>query len=216
MTTREQQYNKNCEILRKYIPEPAVEKIADWIVKYDFKLKIKRERSTKLGDYTSPQNGFNHIITINHNLNKYSFLITLIHEIAHLSAYNKFKDTVAPHGQEWKNEFRMLMDDFLNTDIFPPDVLYAVRKYLKNPAATSCTDTQLLRTLKHYDEDNNQVFLEYLPYKSMFMYNDKIFEKGERIRKRFRCKELLKGTVYLFDPLAEVELFDNANAQSAM
>src|SRR3954466_8161784 len=112
MTTREQQYNKNCEILRKYIPEPAVEKIADWIVKYDFKLKITRERSTRLGDYTSPQNGSNHIITINHNLNRYAFLITLVHEVAHLVTYNIHRNKVNPHGSEWKQNFRVLMQPF--------------------------------------------------------------------------------------------------------
>src|SRR5574343_418572 len=209
MTAREQQYKRNCEVLKKYIPEPTVELMAEWIVLFDFKLKIKKERSTKLGDYSSPQNGMNHVITVNHNLNKYSFLITLVHEIAHLSTYNKFKNTVAPHGTEWKNEFKLLMQPFLNTETFPVDVLYAIRKYLQNPAASSCTDTQLLRALKLYDEKEGQIFLEYLHYKSVFLYNgNKVFEKGVRIRKRFRCIEISTGTVYLFNPLTEVELFE--------
>ncbi|HRD37956.1 MAG TPA: SprT-like domain-containing protein [Bacteroidia bacterium] len=209
MTARELQFQKNCEVLKKYIPEGAVETIARWIVDFDFKLKIKKERSTKLGDYSSPQNGMNHVITINHNLNKYSFLVTLVHEVAHLSTFNKFKNTVAPHGQEWKNEFKILMQPFLVTEIFPVDVLYAIRNYLQNPAASSCTDTNLLRTLKLYDENTRQIFLEYLPYKSVFLYNgNKVFEKGERIRKRFRCIEIATGTVYLFNPLTEVELFE--------
>lgn len=215
MTAREQQYKRNCEVLKKYIPEPTVELMAEWIVLFDFKLKIKKERSTKLGDYSSPQNGMNHVITVNHNLNKYSFLITLVHEIAHLSTYNKFRNTVAPHGTEWKNEFKILMQPFLNTETFPVDVLYAIRKYLQNPAASSCTNTQLLRTLKLYDEKEGQIFLEYLPYKSVFLYNgNKVFEKGVRIRKRFRCIEISTGTVYLFNPLTEVELFESlANNQ---
>lgn len=179
-----------------------------WIVDYDFKLKIKKERSTKLGDYSSPQGGMNHVITINHNLNRYSFLITLIHEVAHLTTFNKFKNSVMPHGQEWKNEFRTLMQPFLVTEVFPVDVLYAIRQYIQNPAASSCSDTRLLRTLKLYDEDNGQIFLEHLPFKSVFLYNDKVFQKGERIRKRFRCTEISKGTVYLFNPLTEVELFE--------
>lgn len=217
MTARELQFRKNCDVLRKYIPEGAVETIADWIVTYDFKLKIKKERSTKLGDYTSPINGMNHIITVNHNLNKYSFLVTLVHEVAHLCTFNKFRNTVAPHGQEWKNEFKVLMQPFLVPEIFPIDVLYAIKKYLQNPAASSCTDTQLLRTLKLYDENSQHVFLEYLPYKSVFLYNgNKVFEKGERIRKRFRCIEIATGTVYLFNPLTEVELFENINEQSTM
>jgi SprT protein len=210
MTARELQYQKNCDVLRKYIPEPAVVAVANWIVEYDFKLKIKKERSTKLGDYTSPQNGMNHVITINHNLNTYSFLITLIHEVAHLTTYNKFRDRVAPHGVEWKTEFKNLAVPFLTTEIFPIDVIYALRKYLQNPAASSCSDTQLLRALKSYDENSDYVFVEHLPYKSLFLYNSgKVFEKGERIRKRFRCVEVETGTVYLFNPLTEVELFES-------
>jgi hypothetical protein len=54
-----------------------VPQIAIWIIEFDFKLKITKERSTKLGDYTSPRDGLNHTITINHNLNQYSFFITL-------------------------------------------------------------------------------------------------------------------------------------------
>lgn len=209
MNARALQFEKNCAVLRKYIPEPVVETMALWIVDYDFKLKIKKERSTRLGDYTSPRNGMNHVITVNHNLNKYSFLITLIHEVAHLTTFNKFKDKVSPHGQEWKNEFRMLMQPFLVPEVFPIDILYAIRQYIQNPAASSCTDSNLLRTLKLYDEDQNQVFLEYLPYKSVFLYNgNKVFQKGERVRKRFRCVEISTGTVYLFNPLTEVELFE--------
>ncbi len=209
MTLREQQYQKNCEVLKKYIPEPAVETIATWIVEYDFKLKIKKERSTKLGDYTSPQNGFNHVITVNHNLNAYSFLITLVHEVAHLTTYNKFQNRVLPHGAEWKTEFKLLMNPLLTTEVFPIDVIYALRKYLQNPAASSCSDVHLLKTLKSYDEDEGQIFVEYLPHKTLFIYNNgKVFEKGERIRKRFRCIEISTGTVYLFNPLTEVEIFE--------
>lgn len=215
MSPREIQFQKNSSVLSKYIPEAAVESIALWIVNYDFKLKIKKERSTKLGDYSSPHNGMNHVITVNHNLNKYSFLITLIHEVAHLTTFNKYKNTVAPHGAEWKNEFKTLMQPYLVSEVFPVDVLNAIRRYLNNPAASSCTDTHLLRTLKHYDENPGQVFLEHLPYKSVFLFNEnKVFEKGERIRKRYRCIEIATGKVYLFNPLTEVELFENlANNQ---
>lgn len=73
MDLRAIQFQRNSEILKKYLPEQAVPLIAEWIVVHDFKLKIKKERSTRLGDYMSPQNGMNHAISINHNLNKCSF-----------------------------------------------------------------------------------------------------------------------------------------------
>ena len=206
---RTEQIQRNSEILRKYIPEFAVSTIASWIIEFDFKLKITKERSTKLGDYSSPRDGLNHTITINHNLNQYSFFVTLVHEIAHLKTFETHKNRVNPHGEEWKQSFRDLMYPFLNTDDLPLDILYALRKYMQNPAASSCSDVTLMRTLKLYDTDITNahlILLEHLPYRSHFIFNgDRIFEKGEKLRKRFRCQEISTGSVYLFSPLAEVE-----------
>jgi SprT protein len=206
---RTEQIQRNSEILRKYIPEFAVPTIAIWIIEFDFKLKITKERSTKLGDYSSPRDGLNHTITINHNLNQYSFFVTLVHEIAHLKTFEIHKNRVNPHGEEWKQSFRDLMYPFLNTDDLPLDILYALRKYMQNPAASSYSDVTLMRTLKLYDTDTTNahlIVLEHLPYRSHFIFNgDRIFEKGEKLRKRFRCKEISTGSVYLFSPLAEVE-----------
>ncbi|MES2680424.1 MAG: SprT-like domain-containing protein [Bacteroidota bacterium] len=211
MDLRAIQYQKNSDILRKYVPEQSVALIAEWIIKYDFKLKIKKERSTRLGDYTSPHNGLNHTITINHNLNRYSFLITLVHEVAHLVTYNQYKNTVNPHGKEWKQNFQILIQPFLTTDIFPLEVFSALRMYMKNPAASSCSDMNLLKTLKLHDEQSDIIFIEYLPPNALFLYNgSRIFQKGERVRKRFKCREISSGSVYLFNPLTEVEIFEPA------
>lgn len=216
MDPRAVQYQRNSEILKKYLPEQSVALIAEWIIKYDFKLKIKKERSTRLGDYTSPHNGLNHTITVNHNLNKYAFLITLVHEVAHLVTYNQHKNAVNPHGKEWKQNFQVLIQPFLNTEVFPIEVFAALRRYMSNPAASSCSDLNLLRTLKLYDERSDTVFLEYLPENAVFLYNgSRVFQKGEKIRKRFKCREISTGAVYLFNPLAEVELFEGSNARSA-
>lgn len=210
MDLRALQYQKNSEILRKYLPEKSVDLVARWIIEFDFKLKIKKERSTRLGDYTAPRNGMNHIITVNHNLNKYAFLITLVHEVAHLVTWNQHRDRVSPHGQEWKNNFKILIQPFLNTDIFPLEVFAALRRYMSNPAASSCTDQHLLKTLKLHDEQNGHVFLEYLPQNTVFLYNGtRVFQKGEKIRKRFRCREISTGAIYLFNALAEVEIFES-------
>jgi hypothetical protein len=215
MDLRALQYQKNSAILSKYLPEATVPVIAEWIVVYDFKLKIKKERNSRLGDYTPPHQGLNHTITINHNLNRYAFLITLVHEVAHLVTYNEYKNSVNPHGKEWKHNFRKLIQPFLTPDIFPLEVFAALRNYMQNPAASSCSDIQLLRTLKLHDEESSTVFLEHLPHKCLFLYNgSRVFQKGEKIRKRFKCMELSTQNIYLFNPLVEVELFEPlANAQ---
>lgn len=201
-----EQTERNKSILKKYIPEPAVDIIANWILHYDFKLKIKRGRNTKFGDYRSPLPGTNHQITINNNLNPFAFLITLVHEIAHLTNFNKHKSKVKPHGDEWKHEFRLLMQPFFAMPVFPENVKAALLNYLSNPAASSCSDLNLYRVLKQYDKNQHLLFLEELPLNAVFKINpERHFIKGDRVRKRFLCKEVKSGKKYLFSPLSEVE-----------
>jgi len=201
------QLEKNKSILVKYIPENAVVTIAEWIFQFDFKLKIKKDRSSKHGDYRPPIEGKNHQITVNKNLNKYAFLITLVHEIAHLTGWNKHKNKVKPHGEEWKHEFKTLMSPFIHSTIFPDDIKYALNNYLRNPAASSCSDISLSRTLKKYDQRDGIFLLEEIPVNSVFkIKHDRHFIKGERIRKRFKCVEVKTKRQYLFNPLAEIEM----------
>jgi len=205
------QLERNYTILCKYIPEKAATQIAFLIVKLDFKLKITKERATKLGDYRSPFSGSNHQITINHNLNKYAFLITLIHEMAHLTCFNKFGNTVNPHGAEWKNEYKLLMIDFLSKEIFPSDVLSGLQVHLKNPGATTCSDAKLQRILKAYDnlaQGGNLFFLEKLPLGTKFLFKGRLFEKGAKMRTRYRCAEISLKAHYLISGMAEVEIFE--------
>lgn len=201
------QLERNQSILHKYIPGKAVPLISEWIFKYDFKLRIKKSRASKYGDYRPPVNGENHLITINYDMNSYAFLITLVHEIAHLTNWNKHKNSVLPHGAEWKLEFKILMNYFLYEQIFPEDVTQALKKYMQNPAASSCSDTALLRVLKKYDQRQDTVLLEELPEGATFRYNkERTFIKNEQIRKRFKCKEVKSNRIYLFNPLTEVEV----------
>ncbi|UPT65852.1 MAG: SprT-like domain-containing protein [Sphingobacteriales bacterium JAD_PAG50586_3] len=141
-------YDRLLTMLKKYVPEAACPLLVNWLIGYQTKLIITAERNTKLGDYRAPFDGMGHCITINHNLNQYSFLITLVHEFAHLSNFILYKNTVAPHGKEWKLEFKRHMWFFLQSGMFPPDVDKALRKYMANPAASSCGDVNLMRVLK--------------------------------------------------------------------
>ena len=89
------------EILGKYIPDQAVEPVFELIKALGVHLKIVDERVTRHGDYRRLADG-GHQITVNTNLNTYRFLITLIHEIAHLVAFQKYGARIKPHGKEWK------------------------------------------------------------------------------------------------------------------
>ncbi len=196
-------------ILRRFIPPAAVEIMADWVLRYNFDLRITEPRASKFGDYTSPSKHQRHRISINHNLNPYAFLITLVHEVAHLATFDKYAiivHRIKPHGIEWKGEFQRLIQPFLHDGVFPPDVLHALRNYMENPAASSCTDVHLQRVLRrHNQHPSAEVHLEELPYKSLFKTNSqRLFEKGTRQRVRFLCTELSTRRQYLFHPLTEV------------
>lgn len=204
-----EQLVRNRIILEKYIPQEAAALVAEWIYRYDFKLKIKRSRSTKYGDYRPPLPGKNHQITVNNDLNRFSFLLTLVHEIAHLTAHEKFGRQAAPHGREWKHEFKILMQPFFAMQVFPEDVKAAVNRYLRNPAATSCSDLQLQRVLKRYNDSQDGLHLEDLPPGSLFEYRGRFFRKGAQRRKRFECREEQGRKTFLFSPLTPVELPEN-------
>ncbi len=192
--------------LAPYIPEKALDIIAEWLILYDFNLKITESRNTKLGDYRAPIYHKRHFITINHNLNKFAFLITLVHEIAHLTTWNKHKDKVKPHGIQWKEEYKILMQVFFRFNIFPEDIELVLKKYMDNPAASSCSDSHLQYALKKYDKPNSFVHLEQLSEGALFTYNEnRFFKKGIRLRKRYKCIETSTNRAYLFNPLTEVK-----------
>ena len=191
-------------ILEKYLPKDSVETIYSWIQQYNIHFKISRKRSSKLGDYRPPQNGKGHHITVNHDLNNYAFLITLVHEIAHLLTWEKHRNKVKAHGKEWKDAYRELMIPFMEMDIFPEDVQAAMQSYLHKSYASSGTDLKLSRTLQKYDSDPG-LTLEALEEGSVFQLpNGRTFKKGPLIRKRYRCVSLDNKRIYLVNPLVKV------------
>lgn len=195
------------EKLINYLPQNGIEQCIDFITLHRISLRITHSRRSKLGDYRAPHNGSAHRISINHNLNKYSFLITFIHEVAHLTAFNRYKHTIEPHGPEWKGEYKALLRPFLNSNVFPEDLHQALDNYLRNPAASSCTDENLYRTLKKYDEQNSHQLLEDLPEGTEFKLKGytNVFIKGHLLRKTYHCKMKNSKREYRISGLAEVE-----------
>ena len=192
--------------LSKYMPEAAAPILSKWIQDTGCQFRVAKSRSTKLGDYTAPFRGAPHKISVNHDLNKYAFLITSIHEFAHLMTWQSHKHRVKPHGEEWKSNYKMLMQPFLKLNVFPTDVLVAIVNYMDNPAASSCTDLSLYRILKTYDTQiSNVLTLEAIAENSIFaIKGGRVFQKKEKLRKRYKCIELSSNKIYLFHPIAEV------------
>jgi hypothetical protein len=193
------------EVLQKYIPEAAVSSVMELIQDNNVHLKIVNERVTRHGDYRKNLDG-THQITVNTTLNTYRFFITLIHEIAHLVAFQKYGRAIKPHGKEWKFTFQQLMLPYINPSIFPQQLLPLIALHFKNPKASSDTDARLSLALKQYDPPNDKNYIFEIPAGGSFrLYNGKIFKRGNKRVKRYECVEIATGRVYLFNPNAEVE-----------
>ncbi|MFC7773780.1 SprT-like domain-containing protein [Flavobacterium sp. GCM10027622] len=194
------------DVLLKYLPEHAVPVCFELIRTHHVHLKIVNERLTRHGDYRKDAQGY-HLITVNASLNKYRFLITLVHEIAHLVAFEKYGRLIKPHGDEWKLTFQRLMVPFIRPEIFPNQLLPLIARHFRNPKASSDTDATLALALKQFDPENDKNYVFEIPYGSKFrIHNGKIFKKVALRTKRIECMEIATGKIYLFNPNAEVEL----------
>lgn len=193
--------------LQHYLPKGSAALVMQLLNLYKVHLTITRERKTVLGDYRHAVDNTTHRISVNGNLNQYSFLITLIHELAHLVTFMEFGNRVSAHGKEWKHLYKLLLIQFLQLQIFPADIVAAIQSSLHNLPASSCADEALMRVLRRYDERKDGVLLvEELPDGSLFaIEGGKIFKKGRQLRKRIQCVEVKTGKLYLFSPIYEVK-----------
>ena len=194
--------------LQQFLPPGTGAAVINYLHQYKVHLTIAAERTSILGDYHHRTHHANHQISVNGNLNTYSFLITLLHEIAHLLTFEQYGNKVQAHGKEWKMIFGQLLHQFVQHKIFPADIEKELLQSLKNPAASSCAEEGLLRVLRKYDtKKSNHHLVEEIAPGTLFRIKDgRVFRKGDQLRKRFKCIEIKTGKMYLFSPVYEIEL----------
>lgn len=195
--------------LKDYLPEGAFEPVISLINKYKVHLTVTKARKTVLGDYRHAGFGGNHKISVNGNLNQYEFLITLLHELAHLLCFEQYRNRVEAHGKEWKNIYSELLAAFIRLGLFPMDIQKSLQKTLLNPAATANGETALLLVLRKYDavKKEGYAFVAHLAEGTLFeSMKGKIFKRGKKRRIRIECIEVATGHVYSFSALTEVRV----------
>lgn len=192
--------------LADYLPANTFAPILAYLDHYKVHLTIAPKRASILGDYRHRINSQNHRISVNGNLNKYAFLITLLHELAHLVTFEQHGRSVLPHGKEWKLHYSNLLSRFLENNIFPGDIEQALKISLNNPGASTCSEEGLQRVLYRYDMPRKHFYLvEDLAIGTLFVLPDgRVFKKVKKRTKRIECIEMHTGRTFLFSPVFEV------------
>jgi len=192
--------------LKRYIPECYIPYVVELMFSENLAFRISKPRKTKAGDYRPPFKGEPHRISINGDLNPYAFLITTIHEFAHMTTYVRYGGKVLPHGPEWKMEFKRLLIPVLEKKELPKSIEKALLRSLNNLKASSCTDIHLMRALREFNENNeDKELLENIGNNTYFQLGKMTFQRGILRRRKYLCTEVNTGKKYLVNRLAEVE-----------
>ena len=195
------------EKLSKYLPEGTAPYVVELLIKHKVQLKLNKPRSSKFGDYRSPhRQDLFHRITVNKDLNPYAFITTLLHEIAHLIAFEQYRNTIDPHGKEWKACFSELLKPIVVHHQLPNDIQSALQSYTLNLKASSCSDKQIMKVLARYDKDAKPL-LEQIPDGSLFkLETGRVFKKGKKLRSWFQCFEQPSNKEYRVSGISKVEI----------
>lgn len=197
------------QALANYLPDNCFNQVVAYIKHYNIHLLVSKQRKTVLGDYKHAAGWGNHKISINGNLNKYEFLITFLHELAHLLTWEQFKNKVEPHGKEWKYYYSQLLQHFIAFNIFPANIVQALQKSIINPAATANGEVALLKVLRTYNVNKKPGFItiDEVPNGAYFTTEKgKVFQRIKKRRKRIECVAVDTQLRYSFSELAEVKL----------
>jgi hypothetical protein len=198
-------------LFKTHLPEKSIPYCTKLWQETPFSLHVKKPRSTKLGDFRYRKDRKFQTITLNSDLNPYQFLLTYIHELAHLRAFEKHGIHHAPHGHEWKKLFQELMDPILTEIVFPRDLLVPLKLHLRNPSASSARDLFLMKEMSKYDKRTSlseEIFLSDLTTGNTFILSGRKFRKGETRRTRIICEEIGSGKKFLVSRLAKVQPSD--------
>lgn len=200
--------------LRRFLPPGTEAYVETLLARQPCAVRLARPRRTKLGDHRPPGRGrTGHRISINDDLNPYTFLTTLLHEIAHAATWERHERhrrggrRVQPHGAEWRAEFAAILAPVVTLGTLPADVTAALTRSLARPAAATCSDRGLLLALERHDRvDPRLVRVEEIAVGGWFrLAGGAVFRAGRTLRTRRQCFAARTGDEYRVHCLARVE-----------
>ncbi|MDO9255982.1 MAG: hypothetical protein Q7U54_10755 [Bacteroidales bacterium] len=155
---------------------------------HHFLFRITTPRRTRLGSFKGVRFGARPVIQINSDLGQFTFLLVFLHELAHLVVTKKFGRKAKPHGAEWKNAYRSLVQPFFNEQIFPQVLTTELRRYFIKTPATFHRDTKLINILSSLEGGPQMVTVNDIPLNGTFtLISGRQFVKLEKLRTRYKC-----------------------------
>ncbi len=192
------------EILNKYLPSGSVAYCYSLWQQYQFDFIVKKPRQSRFGDFRW-QVGKRDRITVNGDLNPYNFLITYLHEVAHLEVYRNYKKRPPAHGKAWKSHFQKLLQPVMTENNFPDTILIPLLNYSQNPTASTATYPPLMLALSQIDQPQDLTTVGQLPMGAVFIHGNKSYVRGALQRTRVLCTEEKSQRKYLFAAHAMVQ-----------
>jgi SprT protein len=184
-------------ILVRHIPPIAVSYCTRLWEELPFDFKLRKSRLSKVGDFTC-RSGQSPQITINSDLHPFLFLMTYVHEVAHLHVHRACGFKAEAHGEDWKVTFQSLMAPLIRAEIFPEPLLSGLKKHMASPKASSFSDAELTHLFRSLNErERNAVLLSQIPEGSVFHLHGRWFKKGKLRRTRVLCHEVKTKRQYL-------------------
>ncbi len=192
-------------ILQEHIPIAALNYCLHLTKSYRFKLELSFNRKSKFGHYRFLPATKTHVISINKGLPKPMFLLTFIHELAHMEVMLTHGRQVKPHGHHWKFAFTQMMLPLLNNEVFTAEVLAALRKHFKNPKASLSADPLLFNLLMP-PSTPGQLTVGEVEEGATFIIKNRHFVKVKSRRTRALCYEPASQGNYLIPLHVSVNL----------
>jgi hypothetical protein len=194
-------------VLQQFVPISSLPLVCKMLREHPHHIEITGPRQSKHGDF-SVKPGEPYKITVNGNLNPYAFLITLMHELAHLITHLEHGMWVKPHGKEWKDNFRKTLGPFIAMGVFPGEITPALHDYMVDPDAATGSNLALSLALAKFDRHRNPnvILINALHDYEWFLYGKekKEYQRIQKRRTRILCREKNSGKEYLFSPLTKV------------
>lgn len=195
--------------LSKYLPENTNKLVFSYLPKKNLEISIVNDRITKLGDFRSASRFCHyHRISVNGGLNKYAFLITFLHELAHLYVFEKYGHRAKSHGCEWQLEYTGLIFPILEQHLLPDDLHHVVFKHFPFPAASANADLALMQTLRKYDHKTIVLTLKDISDHEFFTYNGCVYQRIKKLRSYYYCIRVSDKNPYRIHSLVEIERID--------